>query len=108
MHSAYEFPEKDAFRALEVTEPEFDILAEPAYESLYVDFSAVRTQRYKQRMKMLPALADPHQGRQSCHPQQSLRRCRSHHPGVAFPIAAAGVQWRATRAETQPPAEPIF
>lgn len=53
MHAAYSFPEKDPFRALEVTEPEFDILAEQAYEPLYVDFSSVRTQRYKQRMKML-------------------------------------------------------
>jgi DNA-dependent RNA polymerase auxiliary subunit epsilon len=49
----YQFPEKDAFRATEVTEPEFDILKEGHEEQLYVDFTPVRTRKFVDKMKFL-------------------------------------------------------
>ena len=38
----YQFPEKDAFRAMEATEPEFDIF-EPGRENLYVSLQPLRS-----------------------------------------------------------------
>ncbi|RMG58813.1 MAG: hypothetical protein D6722_23145 [Bacteroidetes bacterium] len=49
----YRFPERDPLRATEVTEPDFDILSRPEYQSLYVDFQQVRKGNHLDRIKFL-------------------------------------------------------
>jgi len=46
----YKFPEKDAFRAMEATEPEFDIF-EPGRENLYVPLQLLRSPHQFQLIK---------------------------------------------------------
>ena len=46
----YTFPERDAFRAMEVTEPEFNIF-EPGRENLYIHLQALRSPKQFLRIK---------------------------------------------------------
>ncbi|MEL6676456.1 MAG: hypothetical protein AAFR61_29880 [Bacteroidota bacterium] len=54
----YQFPEQDSFRAMEVTEQDFDILSDPKYEDLYVDFSAVRSADQFKQMDFMLGMKD--------------------------------------------------
>jgi len=52
MHSPYNFPEKDLFRAMEITEPQFKIQSDKElFESLWIDFSSVRSNNHFKQMK---------------------------------------------------------
>ncbi len=54
MNYEYNFPEKDLFRAMEVTEPEFKIQSRPDwFKKLWIDFSPVRSEDTFRYMKKI-------------------------------------------------------
>ncbi|MFN0033738.1 MAG: hypothetical protein ACKVUS_01640 [Saprospiraceae bacterium] len=58
----YTFPEKDAFRGMEATEPEFDIF-EPGRENLYVPLQPLRSPRQFERIKRELGIFDGQMGK---------------------------------------------